>query len=279
MPEQPEQDRNQPSIDQSRKHELGKWQFTLRQLLFVTTAFAVLLGIGRWFWLGYQRAFVVVNVTEEDDLSLYVGRRVSLTGYHDYNHGVFYWGDQVIVCGFPLYSEKSFDRSAAQLGTIEGVLAVYDGYAREIAQRQHAKYSLENDVLSRDRFVVKVAVIAFLSVDPALIWFLRRLRRHRSWYLGVWIPITVFLIFEVVYGAFLVKTHDFPVVDHGFLTVSPQALEVLAATVCFGYLIVAFLFALPYWQWKRLSGGLVLTATTALCVTAAVLLRAWYLRG
>lgn len=262
--------------DQSQNQQRQEWRCSLWRLVMAVSLFAALLGVGRWWWLAYQRAFVVVPLTEKDDLSLHVGRRVTFTCFNDRNHGVLYLGSQVIVCGFPLYSGRAFDKAAAQPETIEGVLVVYDGYAREIAERQPAKYALENSD-NRGRFLVTNAAVAFLLVDPLLVWLLRRLRKHRAWYLGLWIPITAFLSFGVGYGVFLLKTHNFRTEGYGFITYQPGAWAVAAASFCLAYLSIALMCALPYWEWKRPKGELVFCLTTAICIAASVLLRAWCL--
>ncbi len=261
--------------NQTQKQERQKWQWSRWRLVMAISLFAALLGVGRWWWLGYQRAFVVVALTEKDDLSLYVGRRVTFTCYHDLNHGVLYLGEQVIVCGVPLYSGRAFDKSATHPGSIGGVLTVYDGYAREIAERQPAKYALISE--SPASFVAVNLVVAFLLVDPLLVWLLRSLRKHRAWYLGLWIPITAFLSFGVGYGVFLLKTHNFRTEGYGFMTYKPGAWAVSTASLGLAYLSIAMLCALPYWEWKRPKGELVFCLTTAICIAASVLLRAWYL--
>lgn len=250
--------------------------FLLRRLLIVTTLFSASLGIGRWWWLGYQKALVVVPLTAKDDLSLYVGRRVKFSGYANRNQGVVYLGDQVIVCGFPLFAGNAFDKSKAQLEEIEGVLVIYDGYAKDVPERKPAKYALENSG-SGLSFIATNIVIAFFTVDPLLTWLLRRLRKHRSWYLGLWLPVSALLVFGLGYGIFFLKTHDFQTFGYGFMTYQPGRLVVFSAITFFGYLGIAFLCALPEWQWRKPKGALVFCLTTAICFAAGVLLRAWYL--
>jgi hypothetical protein len=247
-----------------------RFQFSIRRLLLLTAVFAALLGVGRWSWLGIQKHLVAVTLTPKDDLSHYVGRRVKFNCYNDRNHGVLYLGDQVIVCGCPQQSMLP-----KQVETIEGVLVVYNGYARDwIAERRPAKYALENpDGLD---FFVKVVAVAFLFVDPLLIWVLRCLRKHRTWYAGFWTPLMTLLLVGMSYGIFLLKTHQFQVYT-GFISICPGAMQAFAATVCFGYLGVGFLFAWPHREWKRPLADIIFVFTTAFCIAAGVFIRAWYM--